>query len=181
MRLRIGVLSELPAAWRLAVRRWSRINRSKKTKLEDGPAPSSNDEYLLYQTLIGTWPLEPLDDARLAAYRARIQAYMVKAVREAKVHSSWINVNAHYETAVSDFVGALLGKLEGNLFLDDFAAGQRLIAWLGMLYSLSQTLIKLTSPGVPDIFQGNGAVGFLAGRSGQSTAGRFRSTQLAAR
>jgi len=154
-RLRLGVLSELPAAWRLAVRRWSRINRSKKIKLEDGLAPSFNDEYLLYQTLIGTWPLEPLDDAGLAAYRARIQAYMVKAVREAKVQSSWINVNAQYETTVTDFIGALLGKLEGNLFLDDFAAGQRLIAWLGMLYSLSQTLIKVTSPGVPDIFQGN--------------------------
>jgi (1->4)-alpha-D-glucan 1-alpha-D-glucosylmutase len=80
---------------------------------------------------------------------------MVKAVREAKMHTSWINVNTRYEAAVSDFVHALLGKLEGNLFLDDFIAGQRLIAWLGMLYSLSQTVIKLTSPGVPDIFQGN--------------------------
>jgi (1->4)-alpha-D-glucan 1-alpha-D-glucosylmutase len=79
---------------------------------------------------------------------------MVKAVREAKVRSSWINVNARYEAAVSDFVGALLGKLEGNLFLDDFAAAQRLIAWLGMLYSLSQTLIKVTSPGAGHL-QGN--------------------------
>jgi len=154
VRLRINVLSELPAAWRLAVRRWSRINRSKKITLEDGPAPSSNDEFLLYQTLIGSWPLEPLDEAGLASYRARIQAYMVKAAREAKVHSSWINVNTRYEAAVSDFVHALLGKREGNLFLDDFIAGQRPIAWLGMLYSLSQTVIKLTSPGVPDTFQG---------------------------
>ena len=154
VRLRIDVLSELPAAWRLAVRRWSRINRSKKIELEDGPAPSSNDEYLLYQTLIGTWPLEPLDEAELAGYRARIQAYMIKAVREAKVHSSWINVNTAYEAAVNAFVHALLGKVEGNLFLGDFVAGQRLIAWLGMLNSLSQTVIKLTSPGVPDTFQG---------------------------
>jgi (1->4)-alpha-D-glucan 1-alpha-D-glucosylmutase len=154
VRLRINVLSELPAAWRLAVRRWSRINRSKKIKLEDGPAPSANDEYLLYQTLIGTWPLEPLDEEGLASYRARIQVYMVKAVREAKVHSSWINVNTRYEAAVSGFVHGLLGKLEGNLFLDDFVAGQRLIAWLAMLDGLSQTVLKLASPGVPDTFQG---------------------------
>ena len=154
VRLRINVLSELPAAWRLAVRRWSRINRSKTVRLEDGSAPSPNDEYLLYQTLIGTWPLEPLDEAALAGYRARIQAYMVKAVREAKVYSSWINVNTHYEAAVTEFVHALLGKVEGNLFLNDFIASHRIIAWLGMLYGLSQTLIKLTSPGVPDTFQG---------------------------
>jgi len=154
VRLRINVLSELPAAWRLAVRRWSRINRSKKVRLEDGPAPSPNDEYLLYQTLIGTWPLESLDEAGLAGYRARIQAYMTKAVREAKVYSSWINVNTHYEAAVSEFVHALLGKMEGNLFLNDFVTSHRIIAWLGMLYGLSQTLIKLTSPGVPDTFQG---------------------------
>jgi (1->4)-alpha-D-glucan 1-alpha-D-glucosylmutase len=126
-------LSELPAAWRLAVRRWSRINRSKKIKLEDGPAPSFNDEYLLYQTLIGTWPLEPLDDARLATYRARIQAYMGKAVREAKVQSSWVNVNAQYETAVTTSLvrrwasrrEPVSRRLRGRVGL---------IAWLGMLW-----------------------------------------------
>jgi len=155
VRLRINVLSEMPAAWRLAVRRWSRINRRKKVRLEDGPAPSANDEYLLYQTLIGTWPLEPLDQAGLAAYRARLEAYMIKAIREAKVHSSWVNVNAAYEAGVRDFVHALLPRPEGNLFLDDFLTSQPLIAWLGMLYGLSQTVIKLASPGVPDTFQGN--------------------------
>ncbi len=155
VRARINALSEMPAAWRLSLRRWSRINRSKKMVLRDGPAPTANDEYLLYQTLLGSWPQEALDDgAGLAAYRARIEAYMIKAVREAKVHSSWINVNTEYEGAVSAFVNALLGRLENNLFLDDFLALHGYVSWLGLLTSLSQTLIKLASPGVPDIFQG---------------------------
>jgi (1->4)-alpha-D-glucan 1-alpha-D-glucosylmutase len=154
VRARIDVLSEMPAAWRLSLRRWSRINRSKKVELDGAPAPSANDEYLLYQTLLGSWPCGPLDEAGLAEYRHRIEGYMIKAVREAKVRSSWINVNESYEAAVTGFVGALLGRLQSNLFLDDFAGLQGFVTWLGMLNGLSQTLIKLASPGVPDIFQG---------------------------
>nr|MCU0973435.1 malto-oligosyltrehalose synthase [Burkholderiales bacterium] len=155
VRTRIDALSELPAAWRLGMRRWSRLNRSRKRAVDGESAPSPNDEYLLYQTLIGTWPLAPLAEDGLASYRDRIQAYMTKAVREAKVESSWINVNAPYEAALSGFIDALLAKTDGNLFLQDFLPLQRRVAWLGMLNSLSQTLIKLTSPGVPDIYQGN--------------------------
>jgi (1->4)-alpha-D-glucan 1-alpha-D-glucosylmutase len=154
VRVRIGVLSELPAVWRLNLRRWSRINRSKKRKVEDAVVPSPNDEYLLYQTLLGSWPLEPLDERGLAAYCERIQAYMVKAAREAKVHTSWINVNEEYETALRDFVQALLGRADNNLFLDDFRGSQRYIAWIGMLNGLAQAAIKFASPGVPDTFQG---------------------------
>ncbi|PWT72065.1 MAG: malto-oligosyltrehalose synthase [Proteobacteria bacterium] len=155
LRVRIDVLSEMPAGWRLSVRRWSRINRNKKRRLGDGAAPSANDEYLLYQTLVGSWPHEPLDEPGLASYRDRIQAYMLKAVREAKVHSSWVNVNTDYERALADFINALLGRLTDNLFLEDFLPTQRYIAWLGMLNGLSQVAIKLASPGVVDIFQGN--------------------------
>ncbi len=154
VRARINTLSEMPAAWRLALRRWSRINRSKKVAVDDVPAPSANDEYLLYQTLLGSWPGAPLDEAALAAYRQRIEAYMIKAVREAKVHSSWINVNEAYEHAVREFVRGLLARLQNNLFLDEFLGLQRMVAWLGMLNSLSQTLIRFASPGVPDVFQG---------------------------
>ncbi len=154
VRARIDVLSEMPAAWRLSLRRWSRINRSKKVEVEDAPAPSANDEYLLYQTLLGSWPGDAAGRGALAAYRDRIEAYMIKAVREAKVHSSWININEAYEQRCASFVHALLGRLQSNLFLDDFLALQPLVAWLGMLNSLSQTLIRLASPGVPDIFQG---------------------------
>jgi (1->4)-alpha-D-glucan 1-alpha-D-glucosylmutase len=155
VRARIDVISELPAAWRLAVRRWSRINRSKKRTVEGDPAPARNDEYLLYQTLVGSFPAEMPDADGLAGYCARIEAYMIKALREAKVRTSWINPNAAYERAVVGFVQALLGKAEGNLFLDDFRAQLVPFAWYGALNSVSMTLLKLTSPGVPDLYQGN--------------------------
>jgi len=154
VRTRIDVLSEMPAAWRLLLRRWSRMNRGRKRTVDRAAAPSRNDEYLLYQTLLGTFPLETLDDAGLAAYCERIERYMVKAIREAKVRSSWISVSEPYEVAVIEFVRQLLGRREGNLFLDDLALQVRSIAWFGMLNSLSMTAIKLASPGVPDIYQG---------------------------
>jgi (1->4)-alpha-D-glucan 1-alpha-D-glucosylmutase len=155
VRARIDVISELPAAWRLAVRRWSRINRSKKRTVEGEAAPSRNDEYLLYQTLIGSFPADPPGADGLADYRDRIERYMLKAVREAKVRTSWINPNEGYERAVAGFVQALLGRTEGNLFLDDFRAQLAPFAWYGALNSLSMALVKLTSPGVPDLYQGN--------------------------
>ena len=155
VRARLDVISEMPAAWRLSLRRWTRLNRSKKRQLDEGRAPSRNDEYLLYQTLLGTWPLGAVDAAGLAAYRERIQAYMMKAAREAKEQTSWVHPNQDYEEALSGFVAALLGSLDKNLFLADFLPLQRRIARYGLLNSLSQTLIKLTAPGVPDIYQGN--------------------------
>jgi (1->4)-alpha-D-glucan 1-alpha-D-glucosylmutase len=154
-RVRIDVLSEMPGPWRLALKRWSRLNRSHKRIVAGEQAPSRADEYLLYQTLVGSWPFGELDDDALAGYRARIEAYMLKAVREAKRHSSWINPDRAYEEALKAFVAALLTRRDSNLFLDDFAAGVRHIAWLGMLNGLSQALIKLVSPGVPDIYQGS--------------------------
>ncbi len=154
VRARINVISGIPAAWKLSLKRWSRMNRSKKRSLDGTLIPSANDEYLLYQTLIGTWPLDSLDEAALADYRARIEAYMIKAVREAKVHSSWINVNADYEAALAAFVQALLASGEKNLFLADFAPAATRLARFGLINGLSQVLLKLTSPGVPDIYQG---------------------------
>lgn len=157
VRARISVLSEIPAAWKLSLKRWSRMNRSKKRSLDGALAPCANDEYLLYQTLIGTWPLGSLgslDDDALAAYRARIEQYMIKAVREAKAHSSWINVNADYEAALADFVQALLAPGEKNLFLADFAPAATRLARFGLVNGLSQVLLKLASPGVPDLYQG---------------------------
>ena len=154
VRARINVLSEMPATWRLSLRRWSRLNRSKKRTLDGGPAPSRNDEYLLYQTLLGAWPLEEMGDEQLAAFRARILQFMLKAVREAKLHTSWIKPDAAYEEALQGFVDALLASPGKNLFLTDFLLAQKRIAYFGMLNSLSQTLIKLTSPGLPDIYQG---------------------------
>ena len=154
VRMRIDVLSELPAAWRLKLRRWSRLNRAKKRKVDGELAPSRNDEYLLYQTLVGSFPVEQNVDG-LPDYCARIEQYMLKAVREAKEHSSWASPNAEYEAAMAQFVRALLAHTGRNLFLDDFRAAVRPLIRLGMLNSISMLLIKLTSPGVPDTYQGN--------------------------
>jgi len=149
VRARIDVISERPGAWRAAVARWSRMNRSCKTLVDGAPAPSANDEYLLYQTLVGSFA--PEDE--IGAYRERIAAYMLKAVREAKVRTSWLAPNAAYEDALARFVAALLDESHG--FLADLRHECAPYAWFGMLNSLSATLLKLASPGVPDIYQGN--------------------------
>ena len=154
MRARLNVLSEIPAAWKLMLRRWRRLNRGRKRLIDGVEAPSRNDEYLLYQTLIGTWPLTPPDDDALADYRSRIEAYMIKALREAKEHSSWVQVNGDYEGAVSGFIQSLLAPGEKNLFLADFIAMVQTITHHGLVNALAQALIKVTSPGVPDIYQG---------------------------
>ncbi len=154
VRARIDVLSEMPGAWRLALRRWGQLNRRLRRTIGHAHAPSRNDEYLLYQTMLGSWPLESLDAPALATYRQRIKEYMLKAAREAKVHTSWINRNAAYESALEAFVEGLLGVLAPNPFLADFTLAAARIARYGALNSLSQTLLKLTSPGVPDTYQG---------------------------
>ncbi|MGA7539580.1 MAG: malto-oligosyltrehalose synthase [Steroidobacteraceae bacterium] len=155
VRARIGVLSEMPAVWRQAVTRWRRMNRTRRREVGGLPAPAPDDEYLLYQTLIGTWPLEKPDEAGLDAYRERIEAYMLKAAREAKAHTSWALTHVEYEDALSQFVRALLEHREANLFLSDFCAFNERVVRFGLLNGLSQTLLKLTAPGVPDIYQGN--------------------------
>jgi len=155
VRARIDVLSEIPLLWRRKVSGWRDWNRSKKTKLEDFIAPSCNDEYLLYQTLVGTWPAENCDDKEWAAYTEKIEQYMLKAAREAKEHTRWANHDSDYERALSAFVRSLLDRSGSNAFLEDFAEFQRPINRIGALNSLSQALLKLTSPGVPDIYQGN--------------------------
>jgi (1->4)-alpha-D-glucan 1-alpha-D-glucosylmutase len=154
VRCRINVLSEIPGAWRLSLRRWSTLNRAHRAKLDSGAAPSSADEYLLYQTLLGTLPPGTLDEAALAAWRERIEQYMIKAAREAKANTSWISPNEDYENALLGFVRALLGRLQPNPFLDDLRAQAEPIAWFGALNSLSMALVKFTSPGVPDVYQG---------------------------
>ncbi|MBS1188595.1 MAG: bifunctional 4-alpha-glucanotransferase/malto-oligosyltrehalose synthase [Rhodocyclaceae bacterium] len=154
VRARIDVLSEAPAAWKLALRCWSRINRSKKRRVDDRQAPSANDEYLLYQTLFGTWPLTDPDEAELADYSGRISRYLLKAARESKEHTSWINMNQEYEAALTAFVEALLAPGEKNLFLADFVPTVRRLAPFGLVNSLAQTLLRFTCPGVPDIYQG---------------------------
>ncbi|MBI4293048.1 MAG: malto-oligosyltrehalose synthase [Betaproteobacteria bacterium] len=161
VRARLDVLSETTAAWRLLVRRWTRMNRSRKQVLNEGAAPSRNDEYLLYQTLLGTFPAEDLDGAALDAYRERMESYLLKAIREAKVHTSWVNADEAYESATAAFVRALLTRSDTNLFLDDLASQARNYAWFGALNSVSMALVKFASPGVPDLYQGNEILDFF--------------------
>lgn len=154
VRARINVLSEMPNEWRTALVRWGRLNRSRRREVDGQQAPSRNDEYLLYATLLGAWPLQDPDDASLADFTERIKAYMEKAMREGQVHTSWTKINEDYEAAVADFVEAILAP-GNNLFLEDFIPFQGRISRLGALNALSQTLLKLTVPGVPDVYQGN--------------------------
>jgi (1->4)-alpha-D-glucan 1-alpha-D-glucosylmutase len=155
VRARINVLSELGEDWRGHLRRWRVLNRRKKRNLEGQLAPSANDEYLLYQTLIGAWPLEPMDGPAHEIFVERIVAYMLKAIKEAKIHSSWINPDTDYEGAVTVFVRELIGNPERSPFLSDFLPFQARVARLGMYNSLSQVLLKLAAPGAPDFYQGN--------------------------
>jgi (1->4)-alpha-D-glucan 1-alpha-D-glucosylmutase len=155
VRARLAVLSEMTTPWRDAVRRWMRINRTRKREVDGAAAPDANDEYHFYQTLIASWPLLEPEAAGMAEYRARIEAYMIKAVREAKVHTSWTEIGVAYEDALLQFVHSALEPRDNNLFLADFLAFWRPVARFGLLNSLSQTLCKLTAPGVPDIYQGN--------------------------
>jgi (1->4)-alpha-D-glucan 1-alpha-D-glucosylmutase len=156
VRARINVLSEIPALWRLRLSDWRRVNRRLKSVVNDKPAPSPNDEYLLYQTLVGAWPSKPLtEESDWTAFSERIESYMLKAIREAKRSTSWVNRNTEYEDAVLTFVRALLNPGVQNRFLNDFMPFQRRVARIGIWNSLSQTLLKLTCPGVPDIYQGS--------------------------
>src|SRR5215510_1808994 len=151
-RARIDALSEIPARWYRAVRRWQNTNRDLKTAIEDKSAPDANEEYLLYQTLLGAWPLDAENGQAQESFVQRIQEYMIKALREAKVHSSWLNPDEEYEQTARDFVSKILSH--DGVFARDFAEFQAPIARAGMFTSLSQTLLKITAPGVPDFYQG---------------------------
>ncbi|HSE01216.1 MAG TPA: malto-oligosyltrehalose synthase [Burkholderiales bacterium] len=155
VRTRIDVLTEMPAAWRLEARRWSRLNRNRKREVDGAEAPTRNDEYLLYQTLVGTWPVPAPDEAGRARYCERIEAYMLKAAREAKQHTSWINRNAGYESALVEFVRGLLRTATGAPFVDRLSAFTAQVARIGWVNSLSQLVIKISAPGVPDFYQGS--------------------------
>ena len=152
VRLRIAALSEMPDRWAKELARWSETNRFLKTDVDGQLAPDRNDEYLLYQTLVGIWPDGEPNQAQLEKLTARLQEYMLKAMREAKVHTSWINQNEAYEQATTHFVE---GMLKEPTFLTVFQPFAKDVAEAGQLNSLSQVLLKFTCPGIPDIYQGN--------------------------
>jgi (1->4)-alpha-D-glucan 1-alpha-D-glucosylmutase len=154
LRARIDALSEIPERWQKALTKWSRLNKKKLVLLDGQTVPDRNEEYLLYQTLLGAWPFGVQDPTAQEVFRTRIREYLTKAVREAKVNTSWNSPNAAYEAALSAFVDAILTPGPGNAFLADFVSVQRLVAHFGIFNSLSQVLLKTVSPGVPDFYQG---------------------------
>ncbi len=160
VRARINVLSEIPDQWRECVSRWSRINRKNKVVVDGQPVPDRNEEYLLYQTLIGAWPLCDVSDPAFDPFRLRIKNYMLKAIREAKVNTSWISPNILYEDAVLFFVDAILNEKTARNFLTEISSFQTLTARCGMFTSLSASLLKMTAPGIPDFYQGTELLDF---------------------
>jgi (1->4)-alpha-D-glucan 1-alpha-D-glucosylmutase len=154
VRTRIDALSEIPGAWRLALRRWRQFNRRHRSEIDGREAPSRDDEYLFYQTLVGAWPLGRMTERSLEGLRTRIKAYMQKAAREAKVRTSWMNVDEGYEAALERFVDGALATLARNPFLNEVMPFAQRIAFAGCVNSLAQTTLKLMSPGVPDTYQG---------------------------
>lgn len=150
VRARINAISEMPSEWAQALARWREMNAPKKATVDGESAPDSNDEYLFYQTLLGVWPpaTEDLPDSLCE----RVSAYMQKTIKEAKVHTSWVNPNVNYDKAVNDFVMSVLGD---QAFLQAFLPFQQRIEHFGNINALAQLLLKLTCPGVPDFYQGS--------------------------
>jgi len=151
VRARLNVLSEIPLEWRLRLGKWSSLNIGKRRILRDRSVPERNEEYYIYQTLIGALPFEP----HPAEFVERMKNHMTKALREAKTNSSWLEPDEEHEGAVRSFIMEILDPSCGNEFLREFLPFQRKIAYYGMFNSLSQALIKITSPGVPDFYQGS--------------------------
>ena len=147
VRARITVLSEMAPEWGSAVERWSTMNAQYKRSVGGVRVPEINEEILIYQTLAGAWPL---DEADQKGFSPRLQKFLLKAAREAKNHSSWLDPNEAYEQALFAFTDAIIND---RGFMDDFLPMQREIAFYGALNSLSHLIIKLGAPGVPDIYQ----------------------------
>lgn len=154
VRARLNVLSEIPHDWKFHLSRWSRLNKRYKIELDGHLVPDRNEEYLLYQTLIGAWPLESMNDAQYRTFGNRIQGYMDKALREAKVHTSWLNPNQPYDEAMHKFIEAILDRTRPNPFLEDLLQFHGKTSVYGMYNALSQVLCKIAAPGVPDFYQG---------------------------
>jgi (1->4)-alpha-D-glucan 1-alpha-D-glucosylmutase len=134
VRARINVLSELPSEWTQSLKRWFRWFKTES-------APDMNEQMLIYQAMLGAWPIES----------SRVRQYVTKALREAKTHTNWLKVNTEYEDKVMGFIDSLYGE---QVFMNDFNRFHRKIAWFGALSSLSQVVLKIASPGVPDIYRG---------------------------
>ncbi|HKR54650.1 MAG TPA: malto-oligosyltrehalose synthase [Chthoniobacterales bacterium] len=157
VRARMLAISEVPQLWGRSLQRWRTANRRFKKQIDDAEAPDAGEEYLLYQTLLGDWPVN-VDGVPAPSvsteFVSRIQGYMAKALKEAKLNTSWIQPNENWDNAMMDFVARILETSPRNKFLPAFLPVAEEIARLGAVNSLAQITIKFTAPGVPDIYQG---------------------------
>ncbi|HEY6441894.1 MAG TPA: malto-oligosyltrehalose synthase [Candidatus Acidoferrales bacterium] len=151
IRARLNVVSEMPEEWEQQIAKWAACNEKHKQAIEGHKVPDANEEYLIYQTLVGLWPL---DSSNPSSITERLQAYLVKATREAMINTRWTEPNKTHESALTAFIERLLSpKNEG--FLRDFSAFQKKTAYCGMINSLAGVLLKITCPGLPDFYQGS--------------------------
>ena len=151
VRARLNVLSEMPDEWEQHLKRWSALNSKHKVNIAGQVTPDHNEEYFFYQTLLGVWPLD--QEASVALWQ-RVQEHLVKATREAMVHTRWTRPNQQHEDALQSFAARVLSP-ENREFLEDFRQLQEKVAYYGMINGLSQTLLKIASPGVADFYQGS--------------------------
>jgi (1->4)-alpha-D-glucan 1-alpha-D-glucosylmutase len=158
-RARLAVLGERPSEWRRAVAKWMRINAGARATVGGGAAPGRPDEYLFYQALVAIWPAggdtTSVPSVAPPGLEERLVEYMVKAIREAKVRSSWLRPDQAYEDAVAAFVRAVLTGRESSRFLARFVPFVRVVSRLGAANSLAQLVLMAGVPGVPDIYQGS--------------------------
>lgn len=150
VRARLNVLSEMADEWNEILNHWLHHNQTHKSLVNGLLSPDITDEILIYQTLLGTWPLQP-STIILEQFKARLEVFIKKAMRERKIHSTWANPNLPYEDATLQFLHRLF---EDSVFQRDFLPWQHKIAFYGMYHSLMQLILKITCPGVPDFYQG---------------------------
>ncbi len=151
VRARLNVLSEIPEEWEKQVKTWSELNSSKKKSLPRLKVPDQNDEYQFYQNLLGAFPFNESEEAE---FTNRMKEFIIKAIREAKVHTAWLRPDTAYEEGCLAFVEEVLKPSDDNQFLKEFRPFQKRVAEYGIYNSLSQTIIKVVSPGAPDFYQG---------------------------
>ncbi|HBE30409.1 MAG TPA: malto-oligosyltrehalose synthase, partial [Cyanobacteria bacterium UBA11368] len=151
VRARLQVLSEIPEEWEKQVKTWSQINLPKKSYVRGKAVPVPNDEYFFYQSLLGAYPF---DESENESFLGRVKDYILKSIREAKLHTAWLRPDSDYEAGFLAFVERVLDSSDENQFMKQFLPFQKWIASYGIYNSLSQTLLKYTSPGVPDTYQG---------------------------
>jgi (1->4)-alpha-D-glucan 1-alpha-D-glucosylmutase len=151
VRAHLNVLSEMPEEWEQHIARWAACNEKHKQVIEGHIVPDANEEYLIYQTLVGLWPL---DSSEASSITKRLQAYIVKATREAMINTRWTEPNETHESALTEFIERILSP-ENESFLHGFSNFRKSTAYCGMVNGLAQILLKITCPGVPDFYQGS--------------------------